>query len=444
MKKSTIIVLLLFSVAPVMAQQWKMHVVDSNGAELSYDIDSIAAITFTPITTPRYLTAYIFGRIPSMLYGGYPGFEEFYLDSMTFGKDTGGQEALFVQQVQENGGSFSFYLDSIPSIHVDSIIFAIYEKDTNLIELPWTYSDGGFTEYGNYFSSVWNGNRVYCSEPSRYFVLDSNLNITADNFIGPTDSSGYAIGNFTLAVTPDGNRILSVSTDNIGPNFDGFLLEYNLTTGASTDLVPTDSNISSAVYFSGTDSIVYYSYGSYDTSIDPPDAGYYFLDRATGKRTLLLHYISDMGPREVINGFDVSPDGKKLLIPSVSYKRKPLVIEYDLTTQQSDTLNITFDDYPLGLWLRYSHDGTKILYSYYPLEALSDEEIGGVNQVGIIDRATFAKQILIAAPDNEPTWVTVFPQWSPDDSKIIFGCGQYSFEPPGVADYQLYILKSLQ
>jgi hypothetical protein len=226
----------------------------------------------------------------------------------------------------------------------------------------------------------------------------------------------------------------------------GWLEEFKVD---SLSFVVIDSGkfTSSAVYLPGSDDIVYYTYGSYsDSNKSPTDAGYYLYERNTGKRIFLLHHISDLGPGEMVNGFDISPDGKKLLIPSVRFERKPILMEYDLTTHTIDTLLVDFDVSfdRFALWVRYNHDGSKILYSNYPLFSFSQSSAANdSSEIGIIDRNTLVKQVLKTNPLNTIPWVSVFPQWSLDEARIIYGCAPL-LEDGRAGIYQVCILKSLE
>jgi Tol biopolymer transport system component len=149
---------------------------------------------------------------------------------------------------------------------------------------------------------------------------------------------------------------------------------------------------------------------------------------------------------EVVNGFDISPNRKKLLIPVIRKKDAPFLIEYDFATGHKDTLHTTvFDKFEgsWSLWVRYSHDGSKILYDLYPYGTFGLAFYG--SQTGIIDRSSLSGKIIHTSPDNESTWITVFPQWSPDDREIMCCTASISTEPAGFVDaFGVYILKNIK
>src|SRR5439155_25402992 len=118
----------------------------------------------------------------------------------------------------------------------------------------------------------------------------------------------------------------------------------------------------------------------------------------------------------MVNGFDISPDGKKLLVPVARKGKEPIAFEYDLTTQTSDTLNVEFDSTYYGireaLWLRYNHDGSKILYDNYPTHSFyQGDHAVNYSEIGIIDRTTLGKTKLRTNPSNIYIGVGLCPQW---------------------------------
>ena len=449
MKKIAIVVLFvcgnLIGYRVLHAQDIKMRVTMNDGSVLSFSVDSITKITFAKLDTfPKYSVMDLVCpvEIPDVF-----TIDCRAIDSIIFGKDISQRDILAAYPRPPWWLDSTFHLIGPmpdrainPDAPIDSISFGSYEVDTNVADyFPFLASS-----LTGYISSVWNGNRIYVASPVSFFDLDSNLDISRDSVLDSTFAN-----RFNLALNDSASRLLYVNSY-LNYNSIGNLVEYNLGTGG-IEVIDTAHQISSAVYFPGTDNIVYYAYGSYsDTgknpNTNPADAGYYLLDRSTGIRTLLLHYISTLGINESVNGFDISPDGKKLLFGSTG-SRAPLAIEYDLATHVSDTLNVFFDPMydRLSLWLRYSHDGSKILYDNYALGAVySVEYEPDQSEIGIIDRATLTKQVLDTSPDNEEYYVSLFPQWSPDDTRIVYSLSQVSEEPPGTTGYySLRILKSL-
>lgn len=205
-------------------------------------------------------------------------------------------------------------------------------------------------------------------------------------------------------------------------------------------------NISSAVYWHGDDNrIIYYSYGNEQGL----EAGYYLLDKTTGEDSLLYAHRSPLGAGEMLNGFDLSPDNRKLLIPDIRASweepRTPQIIEYDLHTRQVDTLHIAFDlsFVRIGLWLRYSPDGSKILYCNFPFGSftpLTNDD----SEVGIIEGATRQKRVLDVNTHAGYRSVQLAPTWSPDGRHIIYGSAPLVMPSGFKGTYSLYVLKNIE
>ncbi|MEP0971274.1 MAG: hypothetical protein ABJH91_05230, partial [Balneola sp.] len=206
-------------------------------------------------------------------------------------------------------------------------------------------------------------------------------------------------------------------------------------------------NISTAVYFHEDDSkLVYYSYGNENGL----EAGYYLHDKTTtNSDNLLLAHRAEIGPSETLNGFDLSPDNTKLLYPNIRASftdgpQTPQIIEYDLQTQQADTFKVPFDlsFIRIGLWLRYSPDGSRILYCQFPLNPFGTANDD--SEIGIIELPSRTKRILDVNtnPSGTQRSVQVAPTWSPDGQHIIYGSGE--LVPRGsAAFYSLYLLKNI-
>ena len=363
------------------------------------------------------------------------------VDSMNVANDTTYGISFFVYWNIPRHPNYWFFdttgWDGYPLRDLDSLTFTAAPPPPQLIDdssnanVEWfntvPYSSNSDTQYVMTNCAVWHGNRIYCSPPLIYIDLDDSLHMISDSVLF------YNYGPKVLRLNDSGTRLLSVS---------GWLEEIKLDSNIR-EVIDSSQYNSGAVYVPNSNNIIYYTYGSYsDTNMYPMDAGYYLFDRATGQRTLLLHHITSLGPNEIVNGFDISPDGTKLLIPSCDYYRMPRIFEYDLTTHMSDTLQVPFNtsNQRWLLWLRYNHDGSKILYSSYPVGPANDS-----SEVGIIDRATLAKQVLTVNPNTLYPWVCVFPEWSPDDTQIVFTAGTLDYEPPGSVEiYGLGFLKTLR
>lgn len=441
MKKVIIILLTIFCVGTLRAQGRRMFIYLTNGQRIVFDTGTISKITFTPAKFPKYDAINFFTRYvipsPDVHYTDS-------VDSLTFGDTSIADYIAIYDPSQEIAGIPNRFPIDRPH-GVDSITFSQFETDTNIIELSNDYWDSnvgntGEQVIGDYPCAVWKNNRIYAAEPLKYFDLDSSYQPLRDSTVYPLKG-----GVRYMFENKSGTKILTVESPYRDVSL-GTLHEYDTQKDSSEAVIVDDSNISSAEYY-GNDSILYYTYGSYSAAnLDPPDAGYYFFNRRTGSKTQILHFISELGPEEMINGFDISPDGKTLLIASTG-NRAPIIIEYDLASHVLDTLDVRFaPSYDRwALWVRYNHDGTKILYGNYPLGSFSQDGVEDTSEIGIIDLTTNSKTILSTNPTTEGTWINVFPEWSPDETAILYGSAAIFREPLGmVGNFQVCILKSLK
>ncbi len=227
----------------------------------------------------------------------------------------------------------------------------------------------------------------------------------------------------------------------------GALYEYDTSSNRMVPLRDTTYSISSAVYWHGDDDkLVYYSYGS-DQGLK---AGYYLYNKTTDQDNLLLAYESPAGPSEMLNGFDLSPDNTKLLIPLVRATsltiHPPLIGIYHLQTQTMDTLKVHFDQSfdREGLWLRYNSDGSKILYCNFPHGAFT-YTTNDDSQVGIIEMPSQTKRVLDVNtnPSGSRRSVQLAPTWGPNDRNIIYGSAPLAMPSGAKGKYSLYVLKNV-
>ena len=447
MKKILIFLLVLFCLIAARntcAQNAKMHILLIDGSTKAFEIDSIALMTVDKHdTVPTYHVMDLFSK------SGIPNPEVIntsFFDTLAFDHDPPTREVLVVR---EGRGMFD---DEYGITNLDSVTFPNYETNTNVILLPQSYVDlvhvpSGDSLGGNYHSVAWFRNRIYCSSPERYYDLDSNYNLLHDSVIA--ESNTEWVGPWSLDVNEAGDKLLSVSSNGVYANGYAFgWLGEDRPLSGGFDILDSGDVVSIAKYYRNTDSIIFYSFGRDSNSIlTSSGAGYYLFDCLTGNKSFLLPNISRFGADGSVNGFDISPDGKKLLIPFDG--PVPLIAEYDLTTHKLDTLRVSFDGTHGRslLWLRYNHDGSKILYGNYPQHAfdLSPFGVSDTSEIGILDRATLVKQILYTDQTNEGWWISVFPQWSPDEKSIVYCTAPIYTEPRGsVGNFQVCILKSLK
>lgn len=297
---------------------------------------------------------------------------------------------------------------------------------------------------GYFWMGVWTEDRIYATKPTRLFRINEELEVTQTRFLFERVLDGRPI-NF-IALNKAGTRLLVVRSLH-GVVSLGSLHEYNLEANRSlkNNELPVlrDSSyaISSAVYLSGSDAskIVYYSYGNADKDLK---AGYYLLDKDTGQDSLLFAHRSALGPAEVVNGFDISPDGTTLIYSLHYEARPPQAVEYSLQTGARDTLDVDFDRQLL--WLQYSPDGNQLLYSNYPVGA-GGFSVPVHSEVGIIDLASGEKRVLDVNTNPYGTSVQLAPMWSPNGRHILYGSAAGPVEePPGAkGPYYLYVLKNV-
>jgi len=129
-----------------------------------------------------------------------------------------------------------------------------------------------------------------------------------------------------------------------------------------------------------------------------------------------------------------------------SQARPPQIVAYDLQAQTADTLDVDFDvgQGRIGLWLRYSPDGSQILYSNFP-EGVYTSRVPGPSEVGLIELPAEEKQVLDVNTNRGGTSVQLAPTWSPDEQHILYGSAPGpAEEPPGAkGSYSLYVLKNV-
>lgn len=305
-------------------------------------------------------------------------------------------------------------------------------------------------------SSLWMGiwkkgmgdeekDRVYTTRYVRVFNINDQFEATQDRALFEEVADGRPSNFITL--NEAGDRLLVVRSLNPYAST-GSLHEFNTKSNNTPekDELPTlrDSSyaVSSAVYLPGSSAskVVYYSYGNADKELQP---GYHLFDKDTGRDSLLLEHSSPVGLEEVVNGFDVSPDGSTLLYPLHYESRMPQAVAYSLESGVKDTLDIAFDHQQF-LWFRYSPDGDQILYANYPV-GIGGSTVPDTSQMGIFDPSSGQKQVLDVNTDPHGGSVQFAPTWGPNGRHIVYGsAGGPHEEPPGAkGGFQLYVLRNV-
>ncbi len=294
----------------------------------------------------------------------------------------------------------------------------------------------------NFYMGVWSGNNIYTIDQLARFIIDNNYSAVDDTIL--LDIGIYEKHWTYIDANTSGTEILLVDS-RYGDVSSGALYEYKVQTSELNLIIAKTENVSSARYFPGDDNkIIYYKYGDSTYA----GAGYHLYNKLLNRDSLLFSYLSLARQSEMLNGFDVHPDGNKLLIPiSMSTQtnwRLPKLGIILLNEQRIDTLNVNFElDGPrTGLWVRYNHDASKILYCCFPHGSYTSTT-NGSSEVGIIETATLLKTILdVNTNDEGPSSVQLAPNWSPDENAIVFGSGQVFYD--GVAGRRhLYILTKI-
>jgi hypothetical protein len=307
----------------------------------------------------------------------------------------------------------------------------VVEGQEKLLPIMYNEGIGG----GTNFYSIWVRNRIYSTWPIRYYELDGGLQLVHDSVpfayternTFPAIPDSVIKGFFSVRASSDGKTLLGVRCIEHGVS-NGSLEEIDVESWQTMVLIPSSFNVSSAAYVS-PDTIVYYSNGS---TIGASDAGYYQFVRSTQRVSILLPYFPHSGQLDIVNGFDYSSTRKKLIIP-IARQGDPSIIELDLRTLAIDTLpiHLSSGDRRWQLYLRYSHDGSRVLYCSYNRNSLSGpvyepSEIGIANLFGTYDHKRISRP---GIPDSVS--IALFPDWSPNETHIVFSASVMQTEPAG-------------
>jgi hypothetical protein len=297
---------------------------------------------------------------------------------------------------------------------------------------------------GNFIMAIWRDSTICAIQQFSRFIIDKKYDVQHDTIL--LNVGIYEKYWTYIDADVNGSKILLVAS-RFGDASSGALYEYDRLTGNIQMIFDSSHNISSARYFpKDVLKIIYYSYGN-DNFVG---AGYYLHDKTTNRDSLLFSYISTAGPTEMLNGFDIHPNGNSLLIP-IS-QSTPLMLKspklgiVSLIEQKLDTLNInfSFSKGRSGLWVRYNKNASKILYCCFPYGTYSGFIYDG-SEVGIIELSNLNKRIIDVDTQSDSKYqsVQLAPNWSPDERAIIYGSGDV-FNEGYAGRRHLYILTKIE
>jgi hypothetical protein len=378
--------------------------------------DSIASIITERSNTDDSVSEANFFALPAGL-GNPQTYRLVDIDSITFGDSTG-TPLMYVWGIDWVRSPLAFKIGGVPinryGVRIDSITFTVRIPNSNVIKL----SD----------ESVWSlaatNDRLFSSPDSV-----SSFAMSDDFALSPPRAEPSSHTVFNVAADPNSHRYSYVSSNEWGVS-DGTLFERDPEKDSSW--VIDSPHASSAVYVAGTGDLVYYSYGSYTSANpNPLDAGYYVERRSDGSKHYLLHYISPLGPAEVVNGFDVSPDGRYIFIPMTFAAATPIVVRYNIQDSSFDTIKSNFAQ--PKLWLRSSVTGDTLLYSNYSNTAIDAAPLGISSEIGLLDLSSGNQSVLDVDVDRGSSWSNIFPCWAYRWKTIIYLSTSVSTEPAGVA-----------
>jgi hypothetical protein len=419
------------SLASSQSATMKIHLAD--GSEKVLAIDDIRKMHFFTAGKDSYTSLRVNlhwdGGQPDW-FGDYPTFEV----ELSFRKNAAGERILQFWESE----SYRLLTTPIPfegpTAPVDSITFYEFKRDSNIQQFEGTLA----SSRGPLQCSAWIGNKLYAGPPLAVLNLAKNAKL-------PTTGSVLVDSNAVfVSANPRTNKLLFVASKYAQVSL-GSLYEYDINQ-KSLRCLDSSGMVSSALYSPDDEDVYLYSYGSYDQTNNPApmDAGYYRVELSSGKRQLVQAWISEIGPSEGVNGFDIHPNGKQLLIPLIFKNRAPLITTTSLESGDCDTLPIAFSEKRICLWLRYDSVGSRILYSNFPPNVVSYGTTNVPSEVGIIHTIDHRKEVIPIVPESSTPWVSLFPAWSSDGRYISFAASPIATEPPGdVSQYRLCVLKLL-
>jgi len=426
MKALLIILVLSLTYSLSIAQEVEMVIDLNDGGQSRFNVDSVVKMSATGVPEPwsRVVTYHD--------YLGYTSFSgNFATAEMRFIRESSG---LYLYGP---GGTTKIAGDrpTPPWPYTDYLTFGLHSEGGNIIRLPESV-----TFDPTHVATAWHDTIIYAAgdyDPWRYDMDPAN-NVISEMSLGLDNAY------FNIETSPDGRKLAYSLLGRKG--LLGRLCEIDLET-RKVDTLTVDSMVSTVRYIGTTNEMIYYSFGSYDYADNPKpaDAGYYRLDRATGQSTFLLHHPPMDSPEgELLNGFDVSSDGKKLLVPTASSDRQVLTLaEFDIESGRLDTLKVEL--YPKKwyntLWTQYSNDDSRILYSLTWMGRVPSF-LGSESSVGVIDRNSLTTEQVFVSPTNARPFSAPYPRWSPDEDYICYGgCVIPEYVLDSIGPWYVYVKK---
>lgn len=286
---------------------------------------------------------------------------------------------------------------------------------------------------GNYFISDWGTSQIFCSSPMRSITLDSDYNLITNKVFSHPGVESF------IASDAGGKKLLFVKTGSLEFSL-GELYELDISSGNAKLLLPDSILVSSARYMSNGNDFIYYRAGTVvANTVHQTNSGYYLFTRSNSTSTLILPFVCELGLYEVVNSFSLYPLDTAILIAVSHADTPPILLKYSFATNEVDTMLITFEfgKKRQSLWARLNRAGTKVLYGTYPNSILSDYTDGDT-EMGIVDIESYDKRIFNINTSSTHKSLNVFPNWSNDETEIIFGSTIIS-TTGDVSSYDLYV-----
>lgn len=297
--------------------------------------------------------------------------------------------------------------------------------------------------YRNYHFAEWYPGEVYITFQMRRVTLEPRTSIP---FVTGEQLIDGNIMYMTKSETED--KLYGIEITRYKESV-GRLNEYDISGDTFTTIRDSSYNISSIRIRELTDGNllkVYYSYGNEDTGLE---AGYYRLSETGPPDELLLAHSNPDGPKETINGFDLSPDGSTLLYPiqpdlvpgPAAYGGpRPELAKLNLNTEVRDTLPVTFNQQQF-LWARYHPSGEKLVVSNYPRNIVGNVVRSvDLDSMYVVDLNTFHRRPLDTRTWDQHYTTDIFPSWSPDGNYLIYSSGIVFPKSTTIGEYSIYTM----